>query len=372
MSEVTTESPEGPGEVRRRSRTRWLLIGIVVVALVAVGTIVVLTRLTSGASAAATTPLPDQMALVPVTKTDLSEQQTIQGTLGYGGEFTVTGYKAGTITTLPAPGTEIKQGQSLYTVDALPVPLFYGALPFYRPLTDGMDKGPDVKILEQNLKTLGFFSGAPDDKFTSQDTASIKKWQKSLKLPETGTLSPGDVVVQTGPIRTGETSVSPGAPATGPLFKATGTDHLVEVELPSAKQHIAKEGEKVALTITGGKATTGKISLVKNASDPDAKPGQGGGDTAKVKVVITLDDQSAAAGLASAPVSVVFTTGVRKEVLTVPVNALLALAEGGNGLEVVENGKHVVVAVKTGLFANGKVEVSGPGIAEGTKVVTTS
>jgi hypothetical protein len=31
-----------------------------------------------------------------------------------------------------------------------------------------------------------------------------------------------------------------------------------------------------------------------------------------------------------------------------------------------------LVAVQTGLFADGMVEVSGDGLAEGTKVVTTS
>jgi multidrug efflux system membrane fusion protein len=55
-------------------------------------------------------------------------------------------------------------------------------------------------------------------------------------------------------------------------------------------------------------------------------------------------------------------------VLAVPVGALLALAEGGYGLEVVRGGTSAVVAVDTGMFADGKVEVSGGGIAEGTVV----
>ncbi|WP_370947078.1 peptidoglycan-binding protein [Amycolatopsis sp. cg5] len=360
----------GPGTVRRRTRTRWLLIGLVVLAVATVGTIVVLTRFTAGASAGAAAPPSGQLATVPVTKMDLSEQQVVQGTLGYGAEFDVTGHKAGTITTLPAPGTQIKQGGTLYTVDAVPVPLFYGALPFYRPLTEGMDDGPDVKILEQNLKALGFSVGTPDTKFTHQDTVMIKKWQKSLKLEQTGTIALGDVLVQPGPIRTGTATVAPGAPATGPLFKATGTEHLVKVPLTEAKQHLAKEGDQVGLTI-GGKTTTGKVLLVANAPDGDDKKAPGG-DGPKVIATITLDDQSVAAGLTTGSASVTFTTGVRKGVLTVPVNALLALAEGGNGLEVVQGGKHTVVMVKTGLFAGGKVEVEGDGIAEGTQVVTTS
>jgi len=55
-------------------------------------------------------------------------------------------------------------------------------------------------------------------------------------------------------------------------------------------------------------------------------------------------------------------------VLAVPVAALLALPEGGFGVEIVEGNTTRIVAVKTGMFAAGRVEVSGEGIAEGMKV----
>jgi hypothetical protein len=37
-------------------------------------------------------------------------------------------------------------------------------------------------------------------------------------------------------------------------------------------------------------------------------------------------------------------------------------------LQIVENGRTRIVAVETGLFADGKVEVRGDGIADGTVV----
>ena len=52
----------------------------------------------------------------------------------------------------------------------------------------------------------------------------------------------------------------------------------------------------------------------------------------------------------------------------VPVGALLALAEGGYGLQVVGGGTPGVIAVTTGLFADGRVEVSGPDLREGMTV----
>ena len=56
------------------------------------------------------------------------------------------------------------------------------------------------------------------------------------------------------------------------------------------------------------------------------------------------------------------------DVLTVPVAALVALAEGGYGLQVVDGATSRFVAVETGLFASGRVEVSGAGVAEGATV----
>jgi hypothetical protein len=64
-----------------------------------------------------------------------------------------------------------------------------------------------------------------------------------------------------------------------------------------------------------------------------------------------------------------FTARERKGVLVVPVGALVALAEGGFGLQVIEaGGANRYLAVTTGLFANGKVEVEGAGLAEGMAV----
>ncbi len=50
--------------------------------------------------------------------------------------------------------------------------------------------------------------------------------------------------------------------------------------------------------------------------------------------------------------------------LTVPVAALLALQEGGFGVEVARR-RDTYLPVKTGMFANGRVEVSGAGSPRG-------
>ena len=87
-----------------------------------------------------------------------------------------------------------------------------------------------------------------------------------------------------------------------------------------------------------------------------------------IKVTVAVADQKAFAGLDEASIDVAFTASRRENVLTVPVAALLALAEGGYGVEVVDGSATRIVAVRTGLFARGRVEVSGGGLAEGMTV----
>jgi hypothetical protein len=82
-----------------------------------------------------------------------------------------------------------------------------------------------------------------------------------------------------------------------------------------------------------------------------------------------LDDPNAVRSLDTAPVRVQFSTDTRRGVLAVPVGALLALSEGGYALQTDQN---TLIRVTVGLFARGMVEVSGPGLGEGTRVVTTS
>jgi peptidoglycan hydrolase-like protein with peptidoglycan-binding domain len=359
---------EGPQLLRRRRRLRWLGTGVVALAVFGAGTVVIVARV--GASSPSAAPAaPAAAATAKVVRTDLAEQDTEDGTLGYGSERLLTGRRPGTITWLPAAGAVIERGKTVYTVDAKQVPLFYGDTPLYRDLALGMTKGPDVKVLEENLKALGFTGfGTPDTTFTQATAAAVKRWQHSLGLDETGVLTPDAVVVQTGPIRVASVSAQLGDQAGGQLMKVTGTARAVTVKLDVGRQSIAKQGDKVGLEITGGGRTTGTISSIGTTATT-AGSEQGGNTT--IDVTITLDDPNAAGKLDAAPVSATFTTSSHPGVLAVPVGALLALAEGGMAVEVVDATGHRLVGVQTGLFARGLVEVRGD-LREGQQVVTTS
>ncbi len=362
---------EGPGGVRRSRRARWFIVAAVFVVVAGTTSVVVLTNVTSHADQVA--QAPPSVEIAAIEKDDLREEEQASGTLGYGTESSMAGRKQGTITSLPSPGAVLTRGKPVYGVDAKSVPLFYGTLPFYRDLADGAADGPDVKQLEENLKALGFGGfGTPDKKFTSATANAIKKWQKALGLEQTGTFGQGDVVLAAGEIRVSEVAAQLGGQAGGELLKYTGTERLVEVKLEAAKQAMAKQGDKVGIDITGGKSTTGVITEVGKVAETgkDAN-GQDDGKPA-VKVKVKLDDPAAAGSLDSTPVSVSFTKEVHSGVLTVPVGALLALAEGGYAVEVDEAGKRRLVAVQTGLFSGGKVEITGTGLVAGMRVVTTS
>ncbi|HEY1515145.1 MAG TPA: hypothetical protein VGF91_01920, partial [Solirubrobacteraceae bacterium] len=71
-------------------------------------------------------------------------------------------------------------------------------------------------------------------------------------------------------------------------------------------------------------------------------------------------------------VDVAITDQTVRNVLAVPVNALLARAGGGYAVEeVAGDGTHHLVRVTPGLFddAAGMLQVSGPGLAAGQRVV---
>jgi len=358
----------GPTAPRRRRRGRWLVVVLVAVAVLGTGSVVVLTRIAANAANTAP-PKAEAPKTTEVRKGGLTDQQSVTGALAYGAERPLAGRRPGTVTGLSNAGSVIERGQNVFSVDAKQVPLFYGYLPLYRDLQADMSNGPDVKIVEENLKELGFGDfGEPDEKFTVWTAAAIKKWQKALGVEQTGVLGMGDVVVQPGPIRIASVSAQLGASGAGDLMKVTGTERLVTVQLEAAKLRIAKVGAKVDLEITGGGTTTGTVVSIGKATE-SGDQNQGDGKT-KSTVTITLDDPAAAGSLDAVSVSVVFTTAKKENVLVVPVGALLALAEGGYAVESASDRR--LIPVKTGLFAKGEVEVSGDGLVEGLKVVTTS
>jgi peptidoglycan hydrolase-like protein with peptidoglycan-binding domain len=252
--------------------------------------------------------------------------------------------------------------------------------------------GMDVKQFESNLSALGYSGFTVDESYTALTANAVKRWQKDLGLPQTGKVDAGDIVYAPGAVRIAGTSVLVGAEASGNPLTYTTTSRMVTVNVPATDTNWAQRGGEVAVDLPDGRSVKGEIASVgkdassSGASDGGDAAGGGGADgggggsagkAATVSVVITFGDQDALGSLESGPVTVRHVVEERKGVLTVPVAALVALAEGGYGLELAggsedggggDSGASRFVPVKTGLYAGGKVEVGGPRVHEGMKV----
>ncbi|MEJ3742251.1 peptidoglycan-binding domain-containing protein [Actinomycetes bacterium KLBMP 9797] len=302
-------------------------------------------------------------ATAPVARTTLVQSETVDGTLGYG-DPTVVKAQGGILTWLAPLGSAVTRGKPLYEVDEDPVVLIYGSAPLYRTLASGLS-GSDVAMFEQNLSALGYDGFTVDDEYTSATADAVSEWQEDLGRDETGTVAVGQVVVAAKEIRVSDHQAAVGDQAGGPVIAYTGTTRVVTVALEVDKQQLVTKGIEATVELPSGKAVAGTVASVGTVATTSTTNNQ---ETTTVEVTVTVKDQKALGTLDEAPVDVVLQAERRENVLAVPINALVALAEGGYGVQVVEGGTARYVAVDTGMFAGGKVEVTGDGVVEGALV----
>jgi multidrug efflux pump subunit AcrA (membrane-fusion protein) len=282
-------------------------------------------------------------------------------------------------TGLAGAGSVVAQGQTLYWIDGRPVPLLYGPLPAYRALRQGVS-GPDVRQLEQDLIALGYANSstlAVDGNFTGADVAAVKRWQAALGIAQTGAVNLGDAIFLPGPIRVAGLHASVGGAAQGgqPVLDYSSTTKTVTIALAPALAAQVKTGDAVMVDMPDGHTRMpGHVSDISTVAATSIT-GQGsqtqnGAAPVTIGTTVTFDSPDAMTAVDQAPVTVDITTQSAPGVLAVPVNALLALAGGGYGVEVVEpGGQHRLLAVQTGIYDNNHVQVSGTGLREGMTVV---
>ncbi|WP_084959611.1 efflux RND transporter periplasmic adaptor subunit [Thermoactinospora rubra] len=320
----------------------------------------------SGTDAA--TPSPARpLATAEVTREDLVDTKTVDGTLTYSDERRVAAETSGTVTWAPEQGAVVRRGRSLLKVDREPVTLMYGTLPLYRDLYWGVSDGPDVTQLERNLKALGYGDDLDvDDHFSYATYAAVLEWQEDRGLAETGRITAAQVVFLPSAVRVKEVKaevgdkVRPGQQ----VLTVSGTDLRIHVDLDAEDQALAREGAKVSVELPGGEQVAGRITEVGKVAETSGSREE---ESTTIDVEITLDKRPKTR-LDHAPVEVELESERHENVLSVPVEALLALREGGFGVEVVEGGRTRIVPVELGAFGSGRVAVEGQGLSEGMKV----
>jgi peptidoglycan hydrolase-like protein with peptidoglycan-binding domain len=341
--------------------------GLVLLALVGAGVIVYSNRGRAGE----VTAEPPALPTVPVTRGDLVSTTSQPGQLGYSGSYQLVGQRSGTVTAVPSAGQVIGRGQAVYAVDQRPVPLLYGALPLYRPLT--VDTvGEDVRQLERNLVDLGHAPGLTvDTRFTAATATAVKRWQRALGLVETGLVEAGDAVVAPGPVRITSVPLLVGATARPgeEVASATGTGHGVHLDLDRRYRALAVVDRTVRVRLFGGREVDGVVTSVGTVAAAAAQQQQQQPQQQTIGVDVTITSQEAElGGVFEGPVTVVFPGETRKGVLSVPIAALTALSDVDYAVMVVDAGGRHPVPVTTGLITSSRVEISGTGIAEGVRV----
>jgi peptidoglycan hydrolase-like protein with peptidoglycan-binding domain len=358
---------------------RALAVPALVTAAAVTGAVV--TVAVRGGAAAPAAAAPPPPATATVVRTNLATTVLTEGTLGYAPTLPIVNALAGTYTWVPVTGSRIRPGRALYRVDNLPVVLMRGRTPAWRPFALGMTDGPDVTELQANLIALGYAAGlltAPTGQFDLSTLYAVERWQLANGYPVTGEIDLGQVVFLPSAILVGAQNVAPGVAATPGQqpYQVTTDRRTVSVPL-NPDLPAVRVGEAVAIVLPSNASTPGTAVAIGPAPAAPSSGSSAGTSNATSTSSTTSDvltvrpDRPGATGTGGGvPVQVSLATQSVSGVLAVPVTALLALAGGGYGVEVVTgSGTDRLVGVQTGIFAGGRVAITGPGIAAGVKVV---
>jgi hypothetical protein len=306
---------------------------------------------------------------VAIERRDLGTSVDYSGTLASTDTVTIAAARSGTVTDAVPIGTAVSSGTVVAAIDGQPVTVVEGSTPAYRDLGAGVSDGADVQQLEAFLVAAGYDPNGKitvDQTWTSATTTAVKAWQQATGQDKSGTVAaaqlafvPHGAVVSVAakvgePARAGQTLVSVEVPTTPSVTLAVAVDSLSRFTV----------GENVDVVLPDGSDATGTVATIGSI----ATRGQGNNADLTVQVTVTVpaSEHTAIEG----PVTVRLPDQVARGVLAVPTRALLALAEGGQAVEVVDGaGATHLVGVQTGTYADGYVEVTGNGLAAGEQVV---
>jgi hypothetical protein len=154
------------------------------------------------------------------------------------------------------------------------------------------------------------------------------------------------------------------SPATDVLMTSS-TRRVVTAKLDAADQTIAARGRRVRVELPTGRVVAGRIVHVGTVATTDSSGADAGGGSTTIPITIRLRSARAAGRLDQAPVSVQIARTTRRNVLAVPVQALVARAGGRYAVELADGR---LVDVTPGMFADGFVELAGGAIRAGDRV----
>lgn len=286
-----------------------------------------------------------------------------------------------------AAGQAVLTGTVLYRSDYLPVVAIEGdssSIPtLSRDLSVGVDDGRDVRLLEQMLSEGGFTADGTlvvDDEFDLATATATLAWWRSVDPainvdPAELVVPAGSYVVVPSGLETAELLVGDRTTTAADtvVTQLTAPARQVTTTAPVGDETFAL-GAEIDVEFPDGTIATGVVDDVGTSATSSEV-----GATPTVSIGIRVDDIPASVDeFVSIPVTLRVVDQEIPDAFLVPTSALLALAEGGYALEVVDGttaqgtaATHLV-AVDTGIFTEGFVVVSGDELADGLEVVVPS
>lgn len=349
-------------------RRRTLVITAAATALVVGGSCIgVVAMATESPASAGSAGSSVATATAPVLRGDLVDSTLYPGTLGYGSPETLVAAASGTITSVAAFGSVVKLGETLYTVDERPVVALHGRLPVYRAMSWGMTGG-DVQQLNASLRALGDTAVPASNEFTRETARAVSAWQRAHGYAATGVIGADQIAFVPGDVKIASVTAPAGSSASGPILEYTSTTRVVTSTVTARQASAFAIGRRVEVGLPDGTKVAAKVSAQSSRSEPE--PSTGGSSTdSTVDVTMKVGSALENAETGEQAVDVLVPGASKKDVLSVPVAALVVDPKGGYEVETRSSSGRTHLRVKVGLFAQGRVEVSGKGIVKGMKVV---
>ncbi len=354
------------GRLRDRIMVVVLTIGVIVAALVA-SPLSGASPTTTPTTTTPTTTQPEgaestEPTSAEVSRGDLTTDYELSGNVNYGDTWALPLQLEGVVTSNRGSGDVVDFGDVLIRVGNDPVFLIEGDTPMYRELSYQSDRleGADVKQFQEFLIDAGYdYYGSltADGTFGWITREAVEDWQEDLGVSETGKVAVTDIVFSPTPLRIDK------VPRKGTTFdglEVSKADPVVTVEVDEDERDKLPEDGKVKVELSDGTVKPGRIIAQERKIKEDGSvvwkttidvKGKMGSDESSVLVTVTVVEAS--------------------DVLIVPIPALLAVAEGGFAVEVVDGSDTRLVPVEVTEVLDTQAAITGE-IQPGDEVVVPS